>query len=335
MLVLLCACNTSNIEEAIKTLDTNITYQEFYGMLYEEIKQNDILRQVYLPDISREIGYTALCGDLKFEKGSYEEALYKVKEKNSAPLYVETRKYSQGETSNEIRWVWDISSGNVWENLLSDYGEIAPEYIDAVNFFCDSGLAQIEENSEEYILKINPNSNITYEKAAQIRGNVLSYKQFMPLNAVKTYDYSGNEILLCFSDTLSLFTFKNLINNLHENSELLRSFIYFDLTGTAVSLWIQSNSGGVFSVPLDFASGREILLEYAGSAILEHRINIISSIIPNGFKKYFTKESLRILNESGKSHKLCYKTGSDFAKTISVTFLPSGKNRGTVRIQCA
>ena len=326
---------TEKDDESLVNLSAGITRQEFYGQLYSEIMQNDLLRQVYLPVVTEKSGTEVLFGNTKFESGSYEEGLHLIKAENASHLSVETRNYSQGKNAVETRWSWRGTPYEQWKNLLSDYNEIDSKYIKAVLFFCENGLAELEEDRNTYSLKVNPKQEISLKEAKYLKNAVYSYKREIPLNAITTCDPDGNEILLCFSDIFSLFFFKNLTEHMIETDELLHSFVYFDVTGTVLSFWIQSKSGGTFAVPLDFAAGEICSFSYyTPGSLAVQRLDIISTLLPEKEKEDFITEASLFLQKNDTMHTLYYEIGKKSSKIMSVVFRPTDEHTGTVFLQC-
>ena len=128
-------------------------------------------------------------------------------------MTVETLKY--GYADNAVprqRWIWRAPENSValWSGLLSDFAEVDEKNREAVAFLCDAGLARIQEDTSAYLLRLGPNEPVTAEEAEALAAAVDSYVRAIPGNAVRTCDPEGNDILLCFSDPVSLFAFAAL-----------------------------------------------------------------------------------------------------------------------------
>lgn len=336
------ACRTGETETPEETGGPDApaiqTRQEFYYEVYRKILNDEILRGVYLPSRTRSGAADLLCGENLYEPGTYRYRVYARKRESASRMTVETLKY--GYADNAVprqRWIWRAPENSValWSGLLSDFAEVDEKNREAVAFLCDAGLARIQEDTSAYLLRLGPNEPVTAEEAEALSAAVDSYVRAIPGNAVRTCDPEGNDILLCFSDPVSLFAFRGLITRLHGSGEIDRSFVYYDETGTVLSLWISSASGGMVSIPLDLAFGAVCALPYAGDcALFQQRLEIAAAILPENQRAQFLSDMTGAREGTDGSGPFYYEIeGSGCSIWVSVA--ENAGSAGTIRIGIA
>lgn len=314
------------------------TRQEFYYEIYRKILNDEILRSVYLPSRTRSGAADLLCGENLYEPGTYRYRVYARQRESASRMTVETLKY--GYADNAVprqRWIWRAPENSValWSGLLSDFAEVDEKNREAVAFLCDAGLARIQEDASACLLRLEPNEPVAAEEAEALSAALASYVRSVPGNAVRTCDPEGNDILLCFSDPISLFAFRSLITRLHSVGEIDRSFVYYDETGTVLSLWISSASGGMVAIPLDLAYGAVCALPYAGdSALFRQRLEIAAAILPENRRAQFLADMAGALRGTGGADPFYYEIEGS-GRSIWVSVSGNAGSAGTIRIGIA
>lgn len=314
-----------------------LTRQEFYYNLYHEILDDSLLRDIYLPEQIHVSSVDFLCEEIQYESGTYQERMYRLRKENASLMTIQRPEYRQtgpGGLYTQARWSWRNPEDAVllWENLLSDFSDVSNRNREAVVFFCETGLARIHRDQNNDTLSLYPNEAISKSEADELSAAVHSYTHFIPINAIQTYDPEGNEILLCFSDPVSLFIFQNLISYLQSENEIIHSFIYFDETGTELSLWINSASGGMFSIPLDLIRGGGCTLPCsANPALIRQRLKIAASILPEACRGQFSEEITRTLQDGDRERIWFYDIGKT-GYSISVSYRIVEEYIGTISI---
>lgn len=335
------ACRQSSSIEPSKGNDdaaAGLTRQEFYYEIYHEILNDDLLRSVYLPHRTRLDSIALLCGTDRYENDTYEERMRLRKAESAFLTDIETLKYRQPGASGiqeETRWIWRSpgEAAKLWEGLLSDFSIISEKNREAAVFLCESGLARICQDPNTYTLALYPDEPVSAEEAASLRNTIRSYSRIPPVHAIKTYDPEGNEILLCFSDPISLFTFKNLMSYLDAQKEAERTFVYFDEAGARLSLWISSVTGGMIAVPLDLAYGSICNLPYyANPALEQQRLGIAAAMLPEIHRVQFLEQAGQTFQNAEKQPRFHYVIGES-GPSVSVTFSYTDKDTGTIRIR--
>ena len=314
-----------------------LTRQEFYYKLYHEILDDSLLRDIYLPEQIPVNSVDFLCGEIQYETGTYQERMYRLRKEHASLMTIQKLEYRQtgpGGLYAKAHWSWRNPENAVllWENLLSDFSDVSNKNREAVVFFCETGLARIQRDQNSYTLSLYPDEPISRNEADELSAVVHSYTHFIPINAIKTYDPEGNEILLCFSDPVSLFIFQNLISYMQSENEIIHSFLYFDETGTKLSLWINSASGGMFSIPLDLVHGGVCALPCsANPALIRQRLKIAASIIPECCRGQFSEEMSQTLQNGDRERIWFYDIGKT-GYSVSVSYRIVEEYTGTISI---
>ncbi|MBE7058929.1 MAG: hypothetical protein E7387_07535 [Ruminococcaceae bacterium] len=324
-------CNNSKNPQtdiqASQIIQSGISRQSFYTTLYNEIATDELLRSAYFAEITEQSPEDLLNGNfLTTEKHdtSYESLIHQAKKDNLSNLSILTRNYSQGSNDPKAIWLWgkNNSSYSPWDSLIEDFDEIADESKTAVVFFCNTGLAKLNENQSNYTLSFKPNEKIPEAEALQLQQSIKAKMRKDSTNSIPTTDHEGNEILLCFSDPTTLFMFKNLTEYLSEREEIISSFVFFDEKGTELSLWINSVSGGMFSIPLNIGQGAVCVLPcYSNKTFLKQRLDIVNSLLPKGERQKANADFEALLNseiyEKNFSYSLNEKTRADITVSFS------------------
>ncbi len=304
-----------------------ISRQSFYAALYNEITKDELLKSTYFAQIKEQSTEKLLYGNsfsAKSNDTSYESLLFQAKKSNLSNLNISTREYKQGLNDPRELWLWgrNTSSYSPWDNLIGDFDEIADENKTAVVFFCSIGLAKLSENLSEYSFSFNPKEEIPESEALQLQQTVNTKVRRDSINSITTTDHEGKEILLCFSDPTTLFMFKNATVYLSQNKEIINSFVFFDEKGTELSLWINSVSGGMFSIPLNIGQETPCILPcYSNKVFLQQRLNIVKALLPNGERQKADIDFENLLKfedaEKSYSYFLNKKTRLDITVSFS------------------
>lgn len=319
-----CSKADGNISPSSALVENGMTRQEFYSLLYKEITQDELLRSIYFPKLTTHNAVSVLCesiGEREFSEESHEALVYKAKTKNIASLEITSRVYRQGGEPEQTYWLWKSRVHKPddyapWSSLIADFGCVRDENKAAVALLCEVGLAKLTMNQEDFSVHLYPDEVITESEVNLLREKVSLRQRLEPSNAISTHDHNGNEIYLCFSDSISLFMFKNLLTYLSSNNEILNTFVYFDEAGTELSLWVNSVSGGMFSIPLNVAKGVACSLPYnANAAFLEQRFGIVASMLPSKMQNDVFQD-FESINQGEHTYD-CGENGS-FKVTISV-----------------
>lgn len=338
LLAVICFCSGCGSGQAVlrNPAEINVTRQEFYREIYEEILTDKTLRDVYLPlRVETASGFAArLCGDPPEQENGYSGELYRLKAGQAGLLTARTFVYAQpGSTGAGAEtyyfWRFPENEETLWSALLSDFNEVEEQNKDAVLLLCRLGFALLQEDPEQFRITLSPNEFISLEEAAALRRKVQLRTRLCPVNVISSLDPDGSEIQLCFSDPLSLFTVKRLTEHLRSRSNFGKSFVYFDETGTRLSLWIAPARSGLFSVPLDIAPGSSLTLPWHGdNAALRERLEIAASFLPDaGQEAFFKAAQNREVDDTGFRYVL---GESGAAARISV--IPHGNSTGNIQI---
>ena len=313
-----------------------ISRQDFYNLLYREITQDELLRSTYFPEYSEQDGANFLCGDASSfdnRENSYEALLFLTRKQKLSKLSIKTCKYRQGEDNVQTVWLWqnNQTANNMWSSFIDDFKGVSDKNRQAVTFFCNAGLAKITENPVERTYSLCPDEIISAEEKTQTRQLINSRKRFTPANAIETKDHNGNNILLSFSDTDTFFMFRDLLAYLSESNDIIDSFVYFDETGTELSLWINSYSGGMFAMPLDIGHGTLCKLPCSSdSTLIKQRLGVIRAILPSDVKEKASVDFEKIISKDWSVQKFVYTSNSRSNLEYIVSFVPSGEFGHTV-----
>lgn len=336
-LCLLPGCSNSREESIPSTaMHDEISRQDFYNLLYHEITQDELLRSTYFPEYFEQDGANFLCGDASSfdnRENSYEALLFLTRKQKLSKLSIKTCKYRQGEDNVQTVWLWqnNQTANNMWSSFIDDFKGVSDKNRQAVTFFCNAGLAKITENPVERTYSLCPNEIISAEEKTQTRQLINSHKRFTPANAIETKDHNGNNILLSFSDTDTFFMFRNLLAYLSESNDIIDSFVYFDETGTELSLWINSYSGGMFAMPLDIGHGTLCKLPCSSdSTLIKQRLGVIRAILPSDVKEKASVDFEKIISKDWSVQKFVYTSDSRPNLEYIVSFVPSGEFGHTV-----
>ena len=341
---LLCSCNSnSKTQTHIPTADilqNEMSRQSFYAYLYNEIAQDDLLRSTYFPEVTQQTSEKLLADNFisaEYQANSYETLVYQAKKDNLSNLSISTRNYRQGKSEPREIWFWGKSNSEYapWNTLIEDFDEIADENKAAVVFFCNAGLAKLSENTSKYTLSFKPNEKVSNEEALQLQQAVKAKTRCTPVNGISTTDHEGNEILLCFSDPTTLFMFKNTTEYLSKHGEIINSFVFFDEKGTELSLWINSVSGGMFSIPLNIGQGEPCILPcYSNVTNLKQRLNILKSLLPNEEQQKASADFETLFNGENLNKSFSYSLSDKMRADIAITFSQE-EYKGTVCFKTA
>ena len=305
---------------------SGISRQSFYAALYNEITKDELLKSIYFAQI-KEQNTEKLLYENSFpaesNDTSYESLLLQAKKSNLSSLSILTQEYNQGLNDSREIWLWSKSKSQYspWDNLIRDFDEIADENKTAVVFFCNIGLAKLNENLSEYSFSFNPNEEIPEPEALQLQEAINTKVRRDRINSISTSDHEGKEILLCFSDPTTLFIFKNTTEYLSKNKEIINSFVFFDEKGTELSLWINSVSGGMFSIPLNIGQDTPCILPcYSNKIILQQRLNIVKAMLPNEEYKKADTDFENLLNCAAAEKSYSYSLNKKTRLDITVSF---------------
>lgn len=338
LFVVICFCSGCRSGQAApcNTAEVGMTRQEFYREIYEEILSDKTLRAVYLPlRTETDPDFAArLCGDPPEQGNSYSGELYRLKAEQADRLTVRTFIYAQPGsmgTGAETYYIWRFPGNEeaLWSALISDFNEIEEQNKDAVLLLCRLGFALLEEDAERFRITLSPNDPVSREEADDLRHKIRTRTRLQPINTLLSRNPDGNEISLCFSDPLSLFTVKRLTEHLRSQNNFSKSFVYFDETGTQLSLWIAPARSGLFSVPLDIAPGSSLILPWHGDGTaLRERLEIAASFLPGPSQEAFLKAARE--QELSDSNFRYILGESEAAACISVT--PHSVSSGEIQI---
>lgn len=321
-----------NISYPPALVENGMSRQDFYSLLYKEITQDELLRSIYFPKRIIHDAVAVLCessGELEFSEESHEALVFKAKTENIANLKITSKVYRQGDEPEQTIWLWQSRTCKPddyapWSSLIADFDTIKEENKAAVAILCEVGLAKLTTNQDDYSVYLYPDEIITESEANLLREKIRLRQRFEPSNAILTHDHNGKEIYLCFSDSISLFIFENIFAHLSQNNEILNSFVYFDEKGTELSLWINSVSGGMFSIPLNIVQGAVCTLPYyANKALLKQRLDVIKAMIPNSAKIDAERNFASILHENITGSEFSYTFSGEKDLKISISLAPS------------
>ena len=108
---------------------------------------------------------------------------------------------------------------------------------------------------------------------------------------------------------------------------MLNSFVYFDEKGTELSLWVNSVSGGMFSIPLNIAQGVVCALPYyANTALLEQRFGIITAMLPPPTQSKAANDFVQVICKNTNKADFLYTVSQKTNFKISVSIAPSESN---------
>lgn len=270
-----------------------VTRQDFYAQVYDEIRKDNILESVYFPfydewDQGENSDFMRIyCGDLQYEGKDYAARLQHLKIDSAANMAVRTQMYRQMEpVRTQYVWRYPGASVSYWKSLISDFADISQQNIEAVVFMCENGLAAISEDFDSFELKLHPNEVVGSAEINRIYGRIRSHTRPLPLNGIHTRDVDGNPIYLCFSDTVSLLSVKKMMQYLDAQKDIDNSFLYFDASGSILSIWISTFSGGMFSIPLDIGSGGTAALQYNSDTNKSDKLKTAAALLPGDAQKH-------------------------------------------------
>ena len=350
MLCLLAAVGCRSKKEAARTGGSgiappgNITRQDYYKKLYDRIRGDAILRSIYIPcdtvlDQGEDSALTRkLCGNLLQGGSDFQAQMSARKIQSASCMAAQTQKYQQTGTEGElqeIRYIWRYpgSSGKLWEDLIADFEAVLPQNKEAVLFCCESGLAAIYEDPENFELKLSPDEPMKNTEIETIDRYIQSHRRPIPIHGIETRDTDGNKILLCFSNAKTLFPIKKILQNLQRNHDIENSFLYFDSAGVQLSLWINTLSSGMIALPLDFGrgAGMEFPFQAGSPEHIPDKFKIAASVLPQRLEEQFladVRASMQSGREYGEYH---YQITSDYSAEIS--YSNSGESLGMIQIQ--
>ncbi len=333
-----CARERDAPQAAESAASAGRTRQDFYYEIYHQILNDELLRGVYAPVFTDGDSASLLCEETRYESGTYQERMRLLKSESASFMTVRNARYRQaGGGIPQARWIWRSpgSAVRIWEGLLADFGAVSDRNKEAVAFLCEAGLARLRPAGNAYTLALFPDEPVLQSEADELAAAMRSYARPLPENAVRTCDPEGNEILLCFTDPLSRFTFRSLVSFLEEQKELEHSFVYFNETGTDLSLWINTASGGMVAVPLDFARGNVCELPYsANTAMLRQRQEIAAALLPECCRSQFLSDAAQVLQNPDRQYEFYYEDGTaGYSAVVSYRF--PGGSAGTIRVGIA
>lgn len=328
-------CRKSRDKAALQPgqhVQQGLTRQEFYRDVYCKLLGDPLLRDIYFPVYTRLDSVPLLCGEDTYEDGSYQERMRSLRAEQAGLMNIRRRKYVQ-DGSVQTVWTWRAPEDPacLWERLVSDFSAVSEANREAVVFMCESGLAKLTMNADSYTFTLSPDEPVTQDEAEALSALIRAYSRPDPVHAVRAQDPDGQEILLCFSDPVSVFSFRNLLACLQERNEIERAFVYFDNAGTELSLWISSASGGMFAVPLDLARGRTCILPYSGNtALIRHRLTVASAVLPESLRNHFSAEFSVCPTSKDGQRTFFYKIGGT-GYALSLSFLDAEARQGVLR----
>lgn len=321
-----------------------ITRQDFYKELYDRIRGDAILRSIYIPcDTVLEQGESSsftqkLCGNPLQGGSDFQSQMSALKMQSASCMALQTRKYQQSGAGGELqetRYIWRFpgSSGKLWEDLIADFAEVSPQNQEAVLFCCESGLAAIYEDPENFELKLCPDEPVENSEIETMNEYIQSHRRPAPLHGIETHDTDGNKIFLCFSDAKTLLPIKRTMQYLQQNQDIENSFLYFDSAGVQVSLWISSLSSGMLTIPLDFGKGAvlEFPVQTDNPELMLNKFKIAAAALPQKLEEQFLSDVRSAMQSDLSSDKFHYWITQGYSMELS--YADSGESLGKIQVK--
>ncbi len=283
LLVFLCSSCERNTQIPNTTNQSSVvTRLDYYKKLYNLILNDESLRSIYYPSTCKYDAASFFLDNNLYDLNSFRDLIYSTKAAALSKFSIEEQSFKNNIFEKQVfllSYNTNDTSASVWNNIFSDYNDISEKDRSIIDFFCKKGLILFDfVQSQKYL---NINKKISQEEIKWLHNIIKSKSLPLPINSVEANDINGNIIHLSLDDPISLEIIKDLISRLTNCNEIINSFIYFNDAGNALSLWINSRSCGVFSIPLLIKANTQLQLPCCLDNIsILQRLNIAKSFIP-------------------------------------------------------